>query len=190
MLPYVVAYFVLVLITCLLVNTIQATLQRVSGDIRSLTAAQLWIAVIPVFGAFWIFYVIYQTADALAEEFRRRKIVEFETSPGLGVGWAFAFFSLTAQLMLTLDEPLITGMLFVVAAILLVIYWTKIAGFKTKLDFDSLGGANRFTDQQPFTYHQPIVPNHPPFTFPQQQSNYQPPFTPPPADDWERWKPK
>src|ERR1044072_1793009 len=136
---YTAGVFLLTLIMCLLVNTIHSIFQRAAPDLRSMTPLQIWISILPAFGRIWIFYVIYQLANTLREEFKRRKLVEFETSPGFGVGWAFAFFLATAHLTLLIDEPVITVLLYIVAVVLLIIYWVKIFGFRGKLDKDSLG---------------------------------------------------
>lgn len=189
---YVVAGFAITIVMCLLVATIQSIYQRISSDLRSLSPVQLWITIIPFFGSFWIFYVIHQLASSLHQEFKRRNVVEFETSPGLGMGWAFAFFFATAQLTLLIDEAIITSLLYIASVILLVIYWMKIIGFRSKLDFDAFSGAS-FNTPTPFPFQiappsmqQQYRPDVPPVPQP-----FHPPYEPPKsADDWNRWKPK
>lgn len=183
---YLVGLFVSTLIVALLINTVQSAFQRISPDLQSLTPAQLWITVIPFFGSIWIFYVIWHLANALSEEFKRRKIVEFETFPGLGVGWAYAFFTVTAQLTLLIDETTITVLLYIVSFILLIIYWTKIAAFNNKLNYDSLG-ANQFHSPPPF---QSQWQQHAQHNRPESQIPQQPPAQSPQQGEWERWKPK
>jgi hypothetical protein len=176
---YMVGAVMVVIIFALLVNTIQTVFDRLSPDLRVLSAAQLWVTIIPVFGSFWIFYVVYQLAGALREEFRRRNVVEFETYPGLGTGWAFSFFAFTTELMLTLDAPVVTLLLAILSVILLVAYWMKVAEFRRKLD----DHARQMHSQQmppPYTFYPPQYP--PPADTP-------PP--PPQQDDaWNRWRPK
>lgn len=181
---YVFGGCVVLIIFALLVYTIQTIFDRLSPDLRTLRAPQLWLTIIPVFGSFWIFYVVYQLAHSLREEFKRRSIIEFETSPGLGTGWAFSFVAFTAQLMLTIDEPVVTSLLSILAVILLVVYWTKIVSFRAKLDEDI---ARTSTQQMPpYGFQQTHYPPSPYYPPPPP-----PPSSPPPADDqWERWRPK
>lgn len=189
---YLLGGVVVFIISCLLANTVSALFDRISPDLRTMNPTQIWISVIPIFGSAWIFYIIYQLANALRDEFGRRKIVEFETSPGLGAGWAFAFLAATAHLTLLIDETLITVLLYVAATILLIVYWAKIAAFKNKLYSDDLRAPHNM--QTSFPHHQPASPPQnvqwPPYHPP-----YVPPIPPSPEppkqeEEWERWRPK
>lgn len=179
-----------------LLSVYNAINQRIACDLRNLSPLQLWLMIVPAFGSIWIFYVIWQNANALSEEFKRRKIIEFETYPGLGIGWAFSFFCATAQLTLLLDDPGIPILLGIATVILFVIFLVKLAGFKDKLDKDALNEAHLVPPPPPqYTYpnYQQPVQQQPDYT--QQQfppGNYPPPQNPEPyqPNDWERWKPK
>jgi hypothetical protein len=184
---YVILIIVTILALCVLSNAIANLIDRVSGDLRTVNSGQAWLSIIPIFGAFWIFYIVQQTANMVGEEFRRRKIVEFETSPGLAVGWGFSFIFFCAQLTLLFDATFFTLLLYLGTIATFIVYLVKLSGFKTKLDADLMQHNQQF--HQPF--NQP--PAHP---FPQPSSYFPPqqefpPQTPtPPVDEWQRWKPK
>ena len=192
---YVIFFFTAQVVIVLFILTIQSIFEKISPDLRSLSVTQLWLTIIPAFGSIWIFYVIYQLAESLSEEFKRRQIVEFETKPGLGVGWAFSFFAVTALLTMMIDERIITILLYVTAVVLFVIYWAKLAGFKTQLTSEATSPfqpAQHFP-QQPFY---PPQESFPPVQQPQQWQQppppgyYNPENQPPKQDEWEKWKPK
>lgn len=185
---YVILIIVTTLVLCLLANTMANVIERVSPDLRTISSGQSWLSIIPVFGTFWIFYAVQQTSNMLSEEFQRRKIVEFETHPGLAVGWGFSFILFCAQLTLLIDATTMTLFLYIGAIITLIVYWVKLAGFKTKLDNDLMRQhTQRF--QHPFQQNTP----HP---FPEHPQHYPstPDFPPqppaPPVNEWDRWKPK
>jgi hypothetical protein len=185
---YVILIIVTILVLCVLSNMMANLIDRISPDLRTISSGQAWLSIIPVFGTFWIFYVVQQTANMVGEEFQRRKIVEFETSPGLAIGWGFSFIFLCAQITLLIDAAFFTFLLYLGAIGTLIIYYVKLSGFKGKLDAD-LMRQNMSQFQQPFV-------QQPPHPFPEQQTYFPPPqdfppqSSPPPADDWDRWKPR
>lgn len=189
-----VFYVVLIVLTlialCLLMNTVANLIERISPDLRTLQPAQTWLSVIPVFGSFWVFFVVQKTAGMLQEEYARRKIVEFETSPGLATGWGFCFLLLCAQLTLMIDATVMTTLLYIGAAVMFAVYWQKLNRFRQKLDHDLMQHTQ--PHMPPFP-QQPHVPfQQPPNYFPPPQHFPPPPSStpPPPPNDWERWKPK
>ncbi len=186
---YVILFAITLVVLCLLMNTIANVLQRISSDLRTLTTPQIWITVIPFFGNIWIFHVVNQTAQMLKEEYARRKITEFETSPGLGVGLLLSFVLLTAELTLMMDETAFTVLLYLLAILLLILYWIKLIRFREKLDRDSLA-THPQQHQTPFpqSFEQPQN-YYPPNEFPP-ANDFPPPDSPPSNDAWDRWKPK
>ncbi len=185
---YVILIIVTIVVLCVLANMIANLIDRVSVDLRTINSGQAWLSIIPIFGSFWLFYVVQQTANMVGEEFRRRKIVEFETSPGLAIGWGFSFILLCAQLTLMFESTFFTAILYLGAIATFIIYCVKLAGQKAKFDND-LMRQNLQQFQQPYMQH----PMHP---FPE-QAPYNPPhqdFPPPPLtptpEEWEKWKPK
>ena len=187
---YVLLFVGYSIVTCVLMNTVANLVQRVSPDLRTLTPAQVWITVIPLFGSGWIFNVVYKLAEMLKEEFARRKMVEFETTPGLGAGMLFAFITFTAHLTLLIDEPVLTAVLYIASVILLVLYWIRLVNFREKIDRDSL---TQYAQQQ-FSFQQPLQQQVPPPGYYPPNNYYPsqdvPPDAPPSNDEWDRWRPK
>lgn len=194
---YVLLFIVSMIVLCLLLNSMSQLIERITYDIRTISSGSVWLAVIPFFGSFWIFYAVYQLSIMLREEFDRRKIVEFETSPGLssGIGFCFTFF--VAQLSLMFDSLLLSGLMHVAAVVLLIVYWNKLGSFRRKIDHSftqSTHVQHSPAEQNYAVQHFPppmdIVQNpyeQPTWQFPPPQQD--PPQSPPP-DEWERWKPK
>lgn len=200
---YAVMLVVSTIVSCLLLNTMATLTERISPDLRTLSPAQVWVSVIPVFGSFWIFHVVNQLSNMLREEFARRKIVEFETSPGLSSGLGFCFTVFVAQLTLILDSPALSIFLYIAAIALLALYWSKLAGFRQKLDADLYQSQQSW--QSPEQQQQQWPPQQfPPPQFPPPPQQYNtppqwnyppppqdfPPQAPPPPDEWEKWRPK
>lgn len=194
---YSVAGLAIIIFTGVLVSIYLAIYQRIASDLRNLSIAQLWLMIIPTVGTIWIFYVIWQSANAISEEFKRRKIIEFETYPALGIGWAFAFFLATTQLTMLIEEPGITILLGIATLVLFVIFIIRLAGFKDKLDKDTLSDTH-LVPPAPYQYQNPQYPQQeqqwnsydqqqsPPVNFPPAQN----PEPYKPQDDYDRWRPK
>jgi hypothetical protein len=191
---YVVLTIATLIVICLLMNSLANLVERISPDLRTISPGQAWLSVIPVFGSFWMFYVVRQVSDMTEQEFNRRKIVEFENSPGLAVGWGFCFILFCAQLTLLIDTPLFTALLYIAGIVTLIVYWSKVAELRRKLDHDLIAHhpAHPFPQNaQPYQPPQNFPPQQyfPPHPFPP-ATDFPPPPSPPPGDEWERWKPK
>lgn len=185
---YVVLIIVTIIVLCVLSNMLANLIDRVSPDLRTINSGQTWLSIIPVFGAFWIFYVVQQTANMVGEEFQRRKIVEFETSPGLAIGWGFSFIFLCAQITLLIDATFFTLILYLGAIGTLIVYFVKLSGYKTKLDNDLMRQHTQ-QFQQPYNQQPPHpFPEQPTYFPPQQEFPPQPQALP--VNEWDRWKPR
>lgn len=132
---YVLMFVVSTIVMCVLLNTMANLAERISPDLRTLDSSQVWISIIPVFGSFWIFHVVIKLSNMLRDEFARRKIVEFETSPGLSSGLGFCFTLFIAQITLLFDTPVLAVVLYITAIALLAVYWSKLAAYTRKMDF-------------------------------------------------------
>jgi hypothetical protein len=198
---YFIGAVVIMIISCLLASTFQSVWRSISADLRTMAPEQSWLIIIPILGIIWMFYMIYQMGNALKEEFKRREIVEFESTPGLGIGWAFSFALLTGQLVSFIGEPVLTAILLITAVILLIIFWIRLAGFQRKLETLNGAGFHQFhhmppppQQEWPPNYPPPQNNQWPPQNNPWTPSNNQwPPqnFPPPPQqNEWEKWKPK
>jgi hypothetical protein len=193
---YVMLFVVSTIVICLLLNIMANLAERISPELRTMQPGQVWLAVIPVFGSFWIFHAVMQLANMLREEFSKRKIVEFETSPGLSSGLGFCFTLFVAQITLLFDTPVLAVFLYIAAITLLALYWSKLSGYTRKLDHPQAHQLpftqpqQQWPQSQPYQYPPPPQWQYPPA--PQSDASQQWPVTPPPppADEWEKWRPK
>lgn len=107
--------------------TLQNTLSEVSQENRRMQPGQVWLTLIPVFGVIWQFIIVNNLADSLKAEFSKRNIINNENRPGISIG-------LTYCILICCSIIPFLGMLTGLAgAICWIIYWSKISGFKAKL---------------------------------------------------------
>lgn len=189
---YLIGGIIIFIVFCLLANTFQTLWKCISEDLRTMSPEQSWLIIIPLFGVIWMFYLIFRLGEALKEEFSRKNIVEFESAPGLGIGWAFSFAILTAQLVSFIDEPVMAFILYLAATTLLIIFWIRLAGFINKLNYNPKTGFEQ-QQSQPFQQMPPAPQQQWPYYPPQQNFPEPPPYFPPPQqqeNEWDRWRPK
>lgn len=82
----------ILLILLLLVPTIlyfislQKALEAVSRENRMMPPGQVWLALIPIFNFFWMFFVVYKIATSFQLECYRLNIPTTELKPTQGIG--------------------------------------------------------------------------------------------------------
>jgi hypothetical protein len=107
--------------------TLQRTLEAVSPENRQMPPGQVWLLLIPLFGIVWHFIVVNRIADSLKAEFQKRNINPGEDRPGAQIGIAFCILNCCGIV------PFIGALAAIGGLVCWIIYWVKIAGFKTKL---------------------------------------------------------
>ena len=107
--------------------TLQNTLKEVSPENQQMPPGNVWLNLIPLFGLVWQFIIVNRMADSLKAEFAKRNIQVDEVRPGYSIG-------ITYCILLCCSIVPILGVLAALGGIVCwIIYWVKIAGYKTKL---------------------------------------------------------
>ncbi len=128
--------------------TLQKTLKEVSEENRKLPAGQVWLILIPLFGLIWQYIVVNRIANSLKAEFAKRNITIEQNKPGIGVGLAycslhcfrliivlfFAAMVISKQNNIAAQFIPLVGLIVSTAAFIFwIIYWVKIADYKSRL---------------------------------------------------------
>jgi hypothetical protein len=107
--------------------TLQKTLNEVSPQNQKLPPGQVWLILIPLFGLVWSFIVVNRIADSLKAEFAMRGIQVDEDRPGYSIGLTYCILYCCSVV------PFLGGLAALGGLVCWIIYWVKIAGYKTKL---------------------------------------------------------
>lgn len=107
--------------------TLQKTLNEVSPENQKLPPGQVWLILIPLFGLVWSFIVVNRIADSLKAEFAMRGIQVDEDRPGYSIGLTYCILYCCSVV------PFLGGLAALGGLVCWIIYWVKIAGYKTKL---------------------------------------------------------
>lgn len=91
-------------------------------------SGQVWLALIPLFGMIWQFFIIDKLALSLKAEFKKRNIVVNEDKPGYSIGLAYCILMICSLL------PIIGFFTAVPAVVCWIIYWVKISNYKRELE--------------------------------------------------------
>lgn len=103
--------------------TLQSTLNAISVKNRKMPSGQVWLLLIPLFGLFWHFIIIRDLASSIHNEAVDRNIRINEPRPGYNIGLA----------MCILNCLFFIPGAGIAALILWILFWVKIAGYKTQL---------------------------------------------------------
>ncbi|MCX6294778.1 MAG: hypothetical protein NTX97_01720 [Bacteroidetes bacterium] len=108
--------------------TLQKTLNEVSPENRQMPPGQVWLILIPLFGMVWAFIVVNRIADSLKAEFAKRNVPVDEDRPGYSIGLTYCILYCCSII------PILGGLAAIGGLVCWIIYWVKIAGYKTKLE--------------------------------------------------------
>ncbi len=106
----------------------QATFQKISAANRKMNPSGVWIALIPLYGAIWHFYIVTAMADSLRAELHTHKILLPEPRPGYQLGIAACILLAAAVI------PGMGGAFFIAGYIIWILYWIKISSYRNKLN--------------------------------------------------------
>lgn len=107
--------------------TLQKTLKEVSPQNQKLPPGQVWLILIPLFGLVWSFIVVNRIADSLKAEFAEKGLETAEDRPGFNIGLAYCILYCCSIV------PVLGVFAGLGGLICWIIYWVKIAGYKTQL---------------------------------------------------------
>ncbi len=107
--------------------TLQKTLNEVSVQNQKIPPGQVWLILIPLFGLVWSFIVVNRVADSLKAEFATRGIQVDEDRPGYNIGLTYCILYCCSIV------PFLGGLAALGGIVCWIIYWVKIAGYKTQL---------------------------------------------------------
>lgn len=117
----------LVLPKIFFLRSIQRTFMAISPQNRAMDPAQVWLCMIPLFGAGWNFYVLEKLSDSIQAEMRMRGANLYDR-PLYGVGLTYCILWCTCHI------PCFNYLAAIPALVLFIIYWVKIVDYKSQLD--------------------------------------------------------
>lgn len=107
--------------------TLQNTLKELSIENQKMPPGNVWLMLIPVFGLVWGFIVVNRIADFLKAEFAKRNIQVAEDRPGYSIGITYCILYACSII------PVLGALAVIGGLICWIIYWVRIADYKTKL---------------------------------------------------------
>lgn len=109
--------------------TMQKALNRCSPENRTLEPGMVWLALIPLFGMVWSFFIVLRTSESLGAELRHRSIPGMESSPGRGVGLASCILSAWVSLVgwIPYLGLFLSSLPALAGAVCWVVYWVKVS---------------------------------------------------------------
>ena len=107
--------------------TLQNTLKECSPENRKMPPVNVWLNFIPLFNIVWPFIMVNRIADSLKAEFAKRGITGEEDRPGFSIGLTYCILMCCGAI------PILNFLALPGALVCWIIYWVKIAGYKTKL---------------------------------------------------------
>lgn len=105
----------------------QNTLKEISPENRQMQPGEVWLTIIPLFGMVWQFFVVDRMSKSLKAEFLKRNIQIAEEKPGYSIGIAFCVLQCCGII------PILGGFAGIGGLVCWIIYWIKIADYKTLL---------------------------------------------------------
>jgi type II secretory pathway pseudopilin PulG len=108
--------------------SLSSALGKCSRISRTMEPGLVWLMLIPLFNLIWQFLVVIALSNSLRNEFRARGVSNIEPEPGKSIGIALSICAACGIV------PFVNFVAFPVQLILLVVYWSKIAGFSRMLD--------------------------------------------------------
>ena len=109
---------------------VQNTFKLISPENRKMEPTEVWLAIIPIFGLVWNFFIVSKLADSLKLEFAKKGIEDPEDRPGYSIGIAFCVLMAASFL------PFIGILAAFAGFVCWIVYWVKINSFRRKLEGD------------------------------------------------------
>lgn len=107
--------------------TLSGTIRLCAPHNRTIEPGLVWLVLIPIFGTIWNFIMVGRVADTIAAECRQRNIPLDEQRPAYNVGLAFCILTCCGWI------PAIGGLCSIASLICWIVYWVRIARYKTIL---------------------------------------------------------
>jgi hypothetical protein len=108
--------------------TLQNVLIRCAPASRTMEPGMVWLSLIPFFNLIWNFFVVMGIAKSLGNEYVRRRMPSPEPAPGQSIGLAMSIC------MCCCIIPLLGALTGLVAFVLWILYWIKVAEYSRRLD--------------------------------------------------------
>jgi hypothetical protein len=118
---------VLMIVDIFFLVTLQRTLGRCAPHNRTMSPPLVWLLLIPTFELVWQFLVVLAIANSLDNEFRERGMIE-EAKPGQSLGLAMCIIQVAFII------PFAVIFLAIPYVVVLIFYWSKIAGYAGQLE--------------------------------------------------------
>ncbi|MGA2908483.1 MAG: hypothetical protein ABSE36_12330 [Terracidiphilus sp.] len=108
--------------------TLSRALEKCSPASRTMQPGMVWLMLIPFFGLIWNFFIVLALSNSLGREFPARGVTQLDPEPGKSIGLPMCVCMACGII------PLLGVIASLIALVLWVVYWVKIAGFSRLLD--------------------------------------------------------
>jgi len=128
-----IVLFIAILLICLLpvilcLITLQKTLTKCSMASRTMAPEFVWLVLIPLFGIYWQFKVVFAMAQSLRNEFKRRNLTISEENPGESIGLWMCICTCCTII------PKVGSIAGLIGFVLWLVYWMKMSAYAKVLD--------------------------------------------------------
>jgi len=130
----------LVIAVVLYLASLYKTLATCAPANRSLAPGLVWLNLIPVFSAIWIFVTVVSVASSLRREHAQRGIAS-DAGHGFGPGLAFAILGLLCDISALLLSPVFFVPFALAALVLWIIHWFAVVDSRQALERAQAGDA-------------------------------------------------
>lgn len=107
--------------------TLQNTMKAVSVQNQKMPPGQVWLELIPVFNLVWQFFNVINVSDSIRNECLARGISMDEDRPAYSIGMAHCILACCSVV------PFLGSLAAIASLICWIVFWVKIANYKTKL---------------------------------------------------------
>ncbi|MEI7683441.1 MAG: hypothetical protein WCL32_00330 [Planctomycetota bacterium] len=153
-----------IVVAVLYLLTLQKALRRCAPRNRTMEPGMVWLNLVPFLNLFWMFKTVISVGDSLKQEFVDRNIddgSDYGKSLGIWMGALQIGSSVLSNAGSAAESGAVSGLGFllsIVALILFIIYWVRIAGYSRIIATENDRRDDRFDDDDDFRSPSPRSP--------------------------------
>jgi hypothetical protein len=131
----------LLVIYLLFLRSLQKALSNCSRRNRTMEPARVWLSLIPLFGAFWMFQVVCDVGASLRNELIDRGLDRGGNGgKTIGISWLVASIlgatSIYTMVKTGVGLGALACLLWIASLILFIVYWVRVAGYSGQIRRD------------------------------------------------------
>ena len=116
-----------IVVGILFILNLQKTIAACSKENQAMPPSNVWLILIPLFGIYWQFHIVFKIRDSLTKEYNSRELSLDEVNSSYQVG---LWMCITSCLSII---PIINLFSWIAYLVLYIMYWVKTASIRGKL---------------------------------------------------------